>query len=91
MDVGAHKTRGVCDELRPSTVDEVIDIARNASSTRGPIYPINTGRNCGMGSRSPVVDGSVVVDLSSLDRICLIDRTLVVRHVQPARGLDRRE
>jgi len=60
VDVGAHQRRRVREELRPSTVDEVIDIARNAAFCGRPVYPISTGRNWGMGSRSPVVDGSVV-------------------------------
>jgi 4-cresol dehydrogenase (hydroxylating) len=83
VDVGAHKTRLVPDELRPSTVDDVIDVARHAAFSGTPIFPISTGRNWGMGSRSPVVDGSVVVDLSSLDRICSVDLESGVAVIEP--------
>jgi 4-cresol dehydrogenase (hydroxylating) len=69
----------VRDELRPSTVDDVIDIAVSGR----PIHPISTGRNWGMGSRSPAVDGSVVVDLGSMDRICSVDLESGVAVIEP--------
>jgi 4-cresol dehydrogenase (hydroxylating) len=83
VDVGAHKTRHVGDELQPATMDDVIDVVRSAAHSSRPIYPISTGRNWGMGSRSPVVDGSVVVDLSSLNRICSVDLDSGVAVIEP--------
>jgi 4-cresol dehydrogenase (hydroxylating) len=55
--------------LRPGGEDEVRRIVSLANAERIALYPFSTGRNWGLGSKLPVVDGCVVVDLSRMDRI----------------------
>jgi 4-cresol dehydrogenase (hydroxylating) flavoprotein subunit len=55
--------------VRPGSRTELqacLAIARRFSIA---IYPISSGKNWGYGSRVPVTDGSVVVDLSRMNRI----------------------
>ena len=55
--------------LRPGSTAEVQQIVRIAIQFRIPLYPISCGRNWGLGSRLPVRDHAVVVDLSRMNRI----------------------
>jgi len=54
---------------RPSTHEEVVEIVKAARREGQALYPFSLGRNWGYGSRSPVVDGCTLVDLSSMNRI----------------------
>jgi 4-cresol dehydrogenase (hydroxylating) flavoprotein subunit len=55
--------------LYPTTLREVRDIVDAARANGTPLYPVSTGMNWGLGSRHPVRDGCVLVDLRRLDRI----------------------
>ncbi len=55
--------------LRPRVEEEVLRIVAIANAQDAPLYPYSTGKNWGLGSRLPVVDGCILVDLSQLDRI----------------------
>ncbi len=55
--------------LFPSKTEEVQKIVKIAGKYKIPIYPVSRGRNWGMGSRLPVKDGCVIVELSRLNRI----------------------
>ena len=55
--------------LYPSTLREVQDIVDEARTRNTPLYPVSTGMNWGLGSRHPVRDDCVLVDLRRLDRI----------------------
>lgn len=50
----------------PETVDEVRTAVRAATRHRAPLYPISRGGNWGLGSRLPVRDGAVILDLRRL-------------------------
>ncbi len=54
----------------PAEVQMLVGIARQFKT---PLYPISTGCNWGLGSRLPVADGCILVDLSPMDRIREID------------------
>jgi 4-cresol dehydrogenase (hydroxylating) len=54
---------------RPTSVDEVVELVRDARRTGTPLYPVSTGLNWGYGSRSPVLPGCDLVDLSGMNRI----------------------
>lgn len=69
--------------VRPSDRREVQECVRVANEFRCPIYPISTGRNWGLGSRAPIRDGCVVLDLSRLNRIVDYDETLGYVTVEP--------
>ena len=55
--------------LYPTTLREVQDIVEAARANGTPLYPVSTGMNWGLGSRHPVRDGCVLVDLRRLDRL----------------------
>lgn len=55
--------------LLPRTVGEVQAAVRIAARSRVPLHPISCGANWGMGSRLPVRDGAVILELSRLNRI----------------------
>lgn len=69
--------------LRPGTVDEVRAIVTEANARRIPIYPFSTGKNWGMGSKLPVTDGCVVVDLSRLNRILEVNEPSRYAVIEP--------
>ena len=55
--------------LRPASRSELqacLAIARRFSIA---VYPVSSGKNWGYGSRVPVADGSIVIDLSRMNRI----------------------
>ena len=56
-------TRDVLGVVFPRSTDDVLAVVRAANRHRVPIYPMSAGNNVGLGSRSPVQDGQVVVDL----------------------------
>ncbi|MBX3629782.1 MAG: FAD-binding oxidoreductase [Nitrosomonas sp.] len=62
---------GIC---RPKNIREVIQIIRDARLSGTPIYPYSTGFNWGYGSRSPVVKGSLLVDLGGMNKILNADQ-----------------
>jgi 4-cresol dehydrogenase (hydroxylating) len=59
--------------VRPASVEEVSAVARLATEHGTTLWPISQGRNNGYGGRSPRTAGSVVVDLSRMDRVLEID------------------
>ena len=64
---------------RPSTTDEVAALLRWADETRTPVVP--RGLGSGVCGSAAAVGGSVVLDLSRLDRIVEVDeesRTVTV-------------
>lgn len=69
--------------LRPGSRDEVQACVRIANEHRVPLYPISTGKNWGYGSRVPVTDGCVLLDLGRLDRIVAFDERLGYLTVEP--------
>ncbi|NRQ33919.1 FAD-binding oxidoreductase [Nonomuraea sp. NN258] len=81
-DVGGFRTRHVAATLRPGTVEQVRQIV--ASVPPGVVlYPISTGRNWGLGSRQPVADGAVVLDLGRLQRVRHLDTGVGAAVVEP--------
>lgn len=69
--------------LRPGRTEHVQAVLRAAATHRVPVYPVSRGRNWGLGSRLPVMDGGVVVDLSAMDRIIDIDHTFGTATLEP--------
>ena len=59
--------------LFPANAAEVQGIVKIANTHKMPLYPISRGKNWGMGSRLPVRDGAVVVELSRMDHIHHVD------------------
>ena len=55
--------------LRPGSTEDVRRVVLIANAQRVPLYPISCGKNWGMGSKLPVRDGTVIVDLRRMNRI----------------------
>jgi 4-cresol dehydrogenase (hydroxylating) flavoprotein subunit len=69
--------------LRPGSLAEVqacLDIARRFSI---PVYPISSGKNWGYGSRVPVADGCVLIDLSRMNRILDFNEEMAWVTIEP--------
>ena len=69
--------------LQPKSVQDIPLILSIAREHGIPLYPISTGHNWGYGTSLPAIDGCVVLDLSSLDRILDMDPRLGVVTVEP--------
>lgn len=69
--------------VRPACVSEVQACMRFAGERRIPIYPVSMGKNWGLGSRVPVRDGAVVMELKRLDRITNLDVPMAHVTVEP--------
>jgi 4-cresol dehydrogenase (hydroxylating) len=68
----------------PGSAEEVQAVVRAANQHRVPLWPISTGENRGLGLKSPVRPGQVVVDLGKrMNRIVEIDETLAYAVVEP--------
>lgn len=56
--------------LRPNSVEQVIEIIRAfRSASEPPLYAVSTGRNWGLGSRNPVEEDSVRLELDRLSHV----------------------
>jgi 4-cresol dehydrogenase (hydroxylating) len=69
--VSMFRTRSVPAVLRPGTPEEVQQLVRLFADSPDPaaLHAVSTGRNWGLGSTEPVVDGTVLLDLRRLSRI----------------------
>ena len=65
-DEGEHAPAGA---IAPANADEVQAIVRIANQYRVPLWPISRGKNFGYGGAAPVLQGSVVLDLSRMKAI----------------------
>ena len=61
--------RSIGGVVQPSSVSEVVEIVRLANKYSVSLYPISRGRNWGFGSRLPVRDNAVIVDLGDMKKI----------------------
>lgn len=68
----------------PGSTADVQAIVRAAAAHRIPLYPVSTGNNIGLGTRSAVTAGQVIVDLGRrMNRILAVDETLAYAVVEP--------
>jgi 4-cresol dehydrogenase (hydroxylating) len=81
MPGGDRQPAGV---VYPTSTADVQKIVRSANAHGVPLYPISTGYNIGLGSRSASRAGQVVVDLGHrMNRILEIDERLGFAVVEP--------
>ena len=76
-------TRDVPALLLPENTEEVRKIVMIAAKHRIPIYPVSTGKNWGMGSKLPVRDGCVIVELSLMNRIIEVNKEFAYAVIEP--------
>lgn len=68
----------------PGSTDDVVQIVQAANAHGVVLYPISTGQNQGLGLRSPVHAGQVVVDLGRrMNRILELDEALAYAVIEP--------
>src|ERR1700691_2618958 len=68
----------------PASTADVQAIVRAANKHKVPLYPISTGNNIGLGTRSAATAGQVVVDLGRrMNRILDIDEKLAFAVIEP--------
>jgi hypothetical protein len=67
----------------PEGVEEVRAIVRIAGEHRIPLWTVSTGRNLGYGGSAPRVPGSVLLELSRMNRILEVDEKLAYALVEP--------
>jgi 4-cresol dehydrogenase (hydroxylating) flavoprotein subunit len=69
--------------IRPANRDEVQQCVKIANQYKIPLYPISCGKNWGYGSRVPVRDGCVIIELSRLNRIVDYNEKMAYVTVEP--------
>jgi 4-cresol dehydrogenase (hydroxylating) len=68
----------------PASTDQVQAVVRAANVHHVPLYPVSTGNNIGLGSRSANSPGQVVLDLGrKMNRILEVNETLAYAVVEP--------
>ncbi len=67
----------------PETHEQVQACVRVAHAHGIPLYPVSSGLNWGYGSRVPVSDGNVILDLGRMRRIVDFDESLAYVTVEP--------
>lgn len=68
----------------PDSTQAVQTLIRLANQFRVQLYPISNGQNIGLGTRSPIVPGQVVVDLGRrMNRILDVDEKLGYCVIEP--------
>jgi 4-cresol dehydrogenase (hydroxylating) len=69
--------------VRPGSRDEVRACLRVANRFMVPVHPVSRGKYWGFGSRVPVKDGSVLLDLGRMNAIVDYDEALAYVTVEP--------
>jgi len=81
--------RQVVAVLKPVSLEQVQKLVAVANEFKVPLYPISCGKQWGMGSRLPVKDGAVIVDLSGMSRIIEVNAKYQYAVVEP--GVTQRQ
>ncbi len=69
--------------LKPASTIEVQQCIEIANQYKIPIYPISKGFNWGLGSKVPVKNSCVLLDLGRMNRIVDFDETMAYVRVEP--------
>ncbi len=68
----------------PASTDEVRQVVLAANTHHVPLFPISTGWNVGLGTRAPMADGQVVIDLGRrMNRVLEVDEDLGYCVIEP--------
>lgn len=78
-----HPGRDPWPGVRPGSVEEVQVLVRLAGETGVGLWTVSRGKNLGYGGAEPREHGSVVLDLSRMDRIHEVDEQLGYAVVEP--------
>ena len=69
--------------VAPKSAEEVQAILRVAQARGAPLWPISRGKNLGYGGAAPLLPGSIILDLSRMNRILEINEKLGYAVVEP--------
>lgn len=69
--------------LLPSTSQQVSECLQIANKHKIPTYPVSGGKNFGLGSKVPIIDQSVVIDLKGLNTISDYNGEMAYVTVEP--------
>lgn len=69
--------------LRPANAEEVSSCLKIANEHQLPVYPVSMGKNWGYGSKVPVKDDSIVIELERLKQISDYNEKLGYITVEP--------
>lgn len=69
--------------VKPSGMEEVREIVQWANETKTPIVPVSSGPPRFRGDTVPELDGSVIIDLSGMNKIIRVDRRNRLAMVEP--------
>ncbi len=69
--------------VRPRTGEEVQKLVKLANETNTPLVPVSSGAPHFRGDTVPGIGGSVIVDLSQMNKVIFVDRPRRVAMVEP--------
>jgi hypothetical protein len=69
--------------VKPTKADDVEKIVKLANATRTPLVPVSSGSPHFRGDTVPSAGGSVIVDLSQMNKVMFVDRPRRVCMVEP--------
>ena len=69
--------------VQPKNTTEIQELIKLANEYKTALYPISTGKNWGYGSKLPVKNGAIVVDLSGMDKILEINTSHGYAVIEP--------
>ena len=72
--------------LTPKSTEQVQAAVRIANEFRVPLWPISRGKNLAYGGSAPRMPGTVVLDLSRMQRILEVNSELAYCRVEPGVG-----
>src|SRR5207248_7487501 len=78
-----YRPRQILGVVSPASRDELVQTLEIANRHRTAVYPFSTGKNWGLGSKLPVVDGCILLDLGKMNRIIEVNEQLSYAVVEP--------
>lgn len=75
--------------LMPGNTEELKQCILIAGKHKQPVYTVSRGKNWGYGSRVPVTDGNILIELKRLDRIVDFDEKQAYITVEPGVTFDQ--
>lgn len=69
--------------VRPGTVEHVQQVVKLANTYKVPLWTVSRGKNLGYGGHSPVVAGTIVLDLHRMNKIVEVNEEYGYAIVEP--------
>lgn len=72
--------------VAPANAEEVAAVVKAAAKRGVPLWPISRGKNLGYGGSAPALSGTVILDMSRMNRIHEVDAELGYAVIEPGVG-----